>query len=539
MYFHRFLFCAIEVTDLHRFPLSLFQDVKLVFANAKTFNPEGHFVHEYAKTLHVVFELHAKPLLATASCGNILSHDCRAERGLSSANAQKKRRTEEAKRPFLGPEMLPRTNDRPPVNAKAVSGCSHFRGEDQCKASPAPPRIATSPAVACGEGEGEETARGNCDNSVNVSSGSTNVGTSSTERTSLCGGWCSVVNEDESNMPSDENPQRNINDHTLFSCAPLRLAPKCRASVGAKGVTLGQIDDDYIKRLHEKELEFSADDMNKSLQRESFDSPSSFELLSPPISAKDTLCIFSDVGKAVQRIQEDLMVIRLAPFDFASLANNTSRSKSSAGPSTATQKSSVVESGARRVTISYKRHVTVAQGGLLEMPSECLHQMERLSKEQRAAQSDPDPIMCSPFADSRHTFLEMCQFRNYQFDSLRRAKHSSLMILYHLHHPYDPSCRPICSQCQKPIQSIRWHCDSCPDFDLCSLCHRSGVETQKIKEEGRAESRFDENEVGIGGKEITINVDRNQDQRNQDRKSSAECVSSHQHELTPFRVTFL
>ena len=87
---------------------------------------------------------------------------------------------------------------------------------------------------------------------------------------------------------------------------------------------------------------------------------------------------------------------------------------------------------------------------------------------------DPDGLQSTPFVDSRHTFLEMCQWRHYQFDTLRRAKHASLMTLYHLHNctPEDNKAHAAhCAQCKKQIKGVRWHCSVCPDFELCSSCH--------------------------------------------------------------------
>jgi hypothetical protein len=123
--------------------------------------------------------------------------------------------------------------------------------------------------------------------------------------------------------------------------------------------------------------------------------------------------------------------------------------------------------------------------------------------------SDPDPTFSNPFVDSRHTFLEMCQFRHYQFDSLRRAKHSSLMLLYHLHHPFDLNLRPICSLCRCTIRDIRWHCDVCvcPDFDICSSCYNAQTSPSDVSE-------------------------------NQKNQIDSETQPIHNHPLTPFRVSF-
>ncbi|CAM9662459.1 unnamed protein product [Sphacelaria rigidula] len=82
---------------------------------------------------------------------------------------------------------------------------------------------------------------------------------------------------------------------------------------------------------------------------------------------------------------------------------------------------------------------------------------------------DPDPPISRALVDARHTFLEMCQYRHYQFDTLRRAKHSSAMVLYHLHRPESRSLNPFCSRCHRPVRFVRYHCGVC-NYDLCSAC---------------------------------------------------------------------
>mmetsp|Transcript_27183 Transcript_27183/g.57354 ORF Transcript_27183/g.57354 Transcript_27183/m.57354 type:complete len:699 (+) Transcript_27183:4052-6148(+) len=48
---------------------------------------------------------------------------------------------------------------------------------------------------------------------------------------------------------------------------------------------------------------------------------------------------------------------------------------------------------------------------------------------------DEDPLMEQECIDTRLQFLNYCQRNNYQFDELRRAKHTTAMFLAHLHNP--------------------------------------------------------------------------------------------------------
>merc|ERR1719409_1354455 len=57
-------------------------------------------------------------------------------------------------------------------------------------------------------------------------------------------------------------------------------------------------------------------------------------------------------------------------------------------------------------------------------------------KEDRKTIVDPVPLMSNEFVDTRSAFLEKCQMYHWQFDELRNAQHSTLMLLYYLHGMY-------------------------------------------------------------------------------------------------------
>ncbi|GAB2288829.1 hypothetical protein Dimus_023140 [Dionaea muscipula] len=86
---------------------------------------------------------------------------------------------------------------------------------------------------------------------------------------------------------------------------------------------------------------------------------------------------------------------------------------------------------------------------------------------------DDDAILDNCFLENRHAFLSFCQGNNYQFDTLRRAKHSSTMILYHLHNATRSSIGSSCSLCLMIMEvGPRWICRMCPEFNVCAACYK-------------------------------------------------------------------
>ncbi|XP_039064043.1 histone acetyltransferase HAC12-like [Hibiscus syriacus] len=86
---------------------------------------------------------------------------------------------------------------------------------------------------------------------------------------------------------------------------------------------------------------------------------------------------------------------------------------------------------------------------------------------------DKDVCMDNGLFEDRYKFLFFCQKNNYQFDTLRRAKHTSMMILYYLHNPEALLATTNCCICNKdtPIGQC-WHCETCSEFFVCAACYQ-------------------------------------------------------------------
>ncbi|KAA0194450.1 CREB-binding protein [Fasciolopsis buskii] len=86
--------------------------------------------------------------------------------------------------------------------------------------------------------------------------------------------------------------------------------------------------------------------------------------------------------------------------------------------------------------------------------------------------TDPDQPVHSELMDSRDAFLQMARERHLEFSSLRRAKFSTMVLLYELHMELRQSFMYNCNVCGAQIET-RWHCNECEEYDLCSRCYKT------------------------------------------------------------------
>lgn len=85
---------------------------------------------------------------------------------------------------------------------------------------------------------------------------------------------------------------------------------------------------------------------------------------------------------------------------------------------------------------------------------------------------DSEEISAEIF-DTRQDFLNLCKGNHYQFDAPRRAKHTSMMVLWHLHNKSAAKFVHVCIHCSKEILTgFRYTCQVCTDVDLCSDCFK-------------------------------------------------------------------
>nr|CCA27731.1 conserved hypothetical protein [Albugo laibachii Nc14] len=115
------------------------------------------------------------------------------------------------------------------------------------------------------------------------------------------------------------------------------------------------------------------------------------------------------------------------------------------------------------------------------------HEMDPQEEKSTAAESEKPPseslvmkmqrdlddvLMPCEIFDTRESFLMYCQNNHCQFDQIRRAKHSSMMVLYHLFNQGTTGFTFTCSGCRTLLaRGNRWNCSVCPLFNLCDECN--------------------------------------------------------------------
>lgn len=73
---------------------------------------------------------------------------------------------------------------------------------------------------------------------------------------------------------------------------------------------------------------------------------------------------------------------------------------------------------------------------------------------------DPDPFVTNELMDGRDSFLAVAREKHYEFSSLRRARFSSMALLYELHTQAKDSFVYTCNHCRASIET-HYHCETC------------------------------------------------------------------------------
>ena len=74
--------------------------------------------------------------------------------------------------------------------------------------------------------------------------------------------------------------------------------------------------------------------------------------------------------------------------------------------------------------------------------------------------TDPDQLIGCDLMDGRDAFLTMSRERHWEFSSLRRAKYSTMAMLYELHNQTSDRFVYTCNHCRMHVET-RYHCREC------------------------------------------------------------------------------
>jgi len=93
---------------------------------------------------------------------------------------------------------------------------------------------------------------------------------------------------------------------------------------------------------------------------------------------------------------------------------------------------------------------------------------------------DKDPPISCDLMNGRDEFLNFARDKHHEFSSLRRAKYSSMALLYELHNQGNEKFVYTCNKCKCQMET-RYHCTVCEDFDLCISCYDTKGHEHKME----------------------------------------------------------
>lgn len=73
---------------------------------------------------------------------------------------------------------------------------------------------------------------------------------------------------------------------------------------------------------------------------------------------------------------------------------------------------------------------------------------------------DPDVLLQCDLMDGRDAFLTMAREKHFEFSSLRRARYSTMSMLYELHNQGSDRFVYTCNNCKTHVET-RYHCTVC------------------------------------------------------------------------------
>ena len=88
--------------------------------------------------------------------------------------------------------------------------------------------------------------------------------------------------------------------------------------------------------------------------------------------------------------------------------------------------------------------------------------------------TDPDQLVICDLMDGRDSFLTMARERHWEFSSLRRAKFSTMAMLYELHNQSSDRFVYNCNNCRVEVET-RYHCKECDVSGVCAVTSYSYI----------------------------------------------------------------